>query len=263
MTWWEGAALGLVQGLTEFLPVSSSGHLVIGQALLGVDPAGVGFEVSLHLATLASVVVAYRRRIGALLLGLARREPAHLRYGGLLVLASVPAGVAGVGFGGFFARLFEAEAVTGAALVVTGFVLWTSRWAWRGQEGGRPGWRAAVGMGLAQAAAIVPGVSRSGTTVVAGLWGGVAPAEAAAFSFLMYMPAAAGAALLELPAMVSAPPGQSAGAWPLAVGGAAACLSGVFAIRLFGTLLERGSLHRFAPYLWTAGIAFLAYATLA
>lgn len=263
MTWWEGGLLGLVQGLTEFLPVSSSGHLVMGQALLGADMPGVGFEVSLHLATLASVLVAYRRRIGALLAGVARRDPEHVRYAGLLALASVPAGTAGVGFGGFFARLFEAEAATGAALVVTGFVLWTSKRAGRRSGSRRLGWRAAAGMGLAQAAAIAPGVSRSGTTVVAGLWSGVAPAEAAAFSFLMYVPAVAGAALLELPGMASAPSGQGAGAWPLAVGGAVAFASGVFAIRLFGRLLERGSLHRFAPYLWAVGIAFSAYALFA
>ena len=263
MTWWEGALLGLVQGTTEFLPVSSSGHLVMAQALLGADAPGVGVEVALHAATAASVAVAYRRRLGMLLAGWARGDAASLRAGGLLALASAPAAAAGVGFGDFFERLFETEAVTGAALLVTGCVLWASRGAKARGGGGRgPGWCAAAAMGVAQAVAIVPGISRSGATVVTGMRAGVDPAEAAAFSFLMYIPVAGGAALLELPAVIGSPEGAGIGGWPLAAGAATACLSGIGAIRLFRAVLARRTLHRFAPYLWTAGTAFLAYALL-
>lgn len=262
MTWWEGALLGLVQGVTEFLPVSSSGHLVMAQALLDADPPGVGVEVVLHAATAGSVVVAYRRRLGALAAGWARGDGASLRVAGLLALASAPAAVAGVGFGGFFERLFETRAVTGAALVVTGWALWTSKGAKARTGRPAPGWGAAAAMGLAQAAAIVPGISRSGATVATAMRAGVDPAEAAAFSFFMYLPVAGGAALLQLPGLGAALQAEGVGAWPLAAGAATACASGIAAIRLFRAVLARRTLHRFAPYLWTAGAAFLLYALL-
>lgn len=253
MTWYEAVLLGLLQGATEFLPVSSSGHLVIGQAVLGVQLPGVGFEVALHVATLVSVLLVYRARIAALVVGAARRERDQLAYAGLLLLASVPAGVAGVAFGGFFESLFESPPLVGAALVATGFALWSARRALTRSPSARPGVWAAVVMGFAQALAIVPGVSRSGATVVAALWKGVAPSEAAAFSFLMSVPAVAGAALLKLPdaagAGVSVP--------NLALAATVACLAGVLAIRAFQAMLTRRSFHRFAPYLWVVGTVLI------
>ena len=260
MTWYEGVFLGFLQGATEFLPVSSSGHLVMGQAVLGVEVPGLGFEAALHLATLVSVLVVYRARIAALLAGVARGDREHLRYGGLLLLASVPAAIAGAGFGDFFALLFDSPVVTGVALLVTGCVVWTARAALAREPAGRFRVGSAVVVGLAQAAAIVPGISRSGVTVVAALWRGVGPREAAAFSFLLSVPAVGGAALLEVPALLagaggSAPDGVPPGA--LGAAAATACVTGVAAIRLFRALLERGSLHRFGPYLWVVGGLFL------
>lgn len=260
MTWYEGVFLGFLQGATEFLPVSSSGHLVMGQAVLGVGVPGLGFEVALHFATLVSVLVAYRARIAALLGGAVRGDRAQLRYGGLLLLASVPAAVAGVGFGDFFARLFDSPAVAGVALLVTGCVVWTARGALARGPAGRIGVGSAVIVGLAQAAAIVPGISRSGATVVAALWRRVGAREAAAFSFLLSVPAVGGAALLEVPGLVEGAGGGAPGGVPVGVlGGAAAvaCVTGVAAIGAFRTMLENRSLHRFAPYLWAVGALFL------
>ena len=268
MTWYEGVFLGFLQGATEFLPVSSSGHLVMGQALFGIEVPGVSFEVALHLATLLSVLIVYRARIGALVAGVGRRDPGQLRYAGLLLLASVPAAVAGVGFGGFFESLFDTPAVTGVALVVTGCVIWTARRALGREPAGRPGPATALFVGLAQAAAIVPGISRSGTTVVAALWRGVSPAEAAAFSFLMSVPAVGGAALLKLQELASvSAAGQGAPAGGLVslgvLGGAAAvaCVTGVLAIRTFRAMLENRSFHVFAPYLWVVGVLFFWFAS--
>ncbi len=259
MTWYEGALLGLIQGATEFLPVSSSGHLVMGQALLGIELPGVTFEVALHFATLLSVLIVYRRRVAGLVAGVARLDPEHTRYAGLLLLASVPAAVAGLGFGGFFESLFDTPAVAGAALLVTGCVIWTARRALAREPSGRPGAGVAVVMGLAQAAAIVPGISRSGATVVAALWRGVSPAEAAAFSFLMSVPAIGGAALLKLPAAAWGGGGDGAPGGALAVAAIVACVTGVLAIRTFRMMLERRAFHLFAPYLWVAGAAFLVF----
>ncbi|MDE2875599.1 MAG: undecaprenyl-diphosphate phosphatase [Gemmatimonadota bacterium] len=268
MTWYEGIVLGLLQGATEFLPVSSSGHLVMGQTLLGLEVPGMSFEVALHVATLVSVVVVYRVRIGVLLAGVGRRDREQMRYAGLLVLASVPAAIAGIGFGDFFASLFDSAAVTGVALLVTGCVVWSARGALARGPAGKPGIGTALLMGLAQAAAIVPGISRSGATVVAALWRGVDAREAAAFAFLMSVPAVAGAALLKVPELVAGQGGggvaaEAAGASAavsVAVLGAAAavaCVTGVAAIRAFRAMLASRSLHRFAPYLWGVGAAFL------
>ena len=141
MTWYEAVLLGVLQGATEFLPVSSSGHLVMGQALLGIEVPGAGLETVLHAATLLSVVIVYRARIGALLAGIARGDRDQLGYGGLLLLASVPAAIAGLGFGGFFESLFDRPWIAGAGLLGSGCVVWTARRApARGPAGAR-GWR--------------------------------------------------------------------------------------------------------------------------
>ena len=258
MTWYEGAFLGFLQGATEFLPVSSSGHLVMGQEFLDIRLPGVGFEVALHVATLASVVLVYRDRIAKVVVGVAQRDREQLRYAGLLLLASVPAGVAGAGFGGFFESLFESPRVVGVALILTGCLLWSARRALDRSPSARPGVGAAILMGFAQALAIVPGVSRSGTTVVAALWKGVEPSEAAAFSFLMSVPAVAGAALLKLPeaaAGAGGAVGSGVSAPVLAVAATVACLVGALAIRVFRAMLASRSFHCFAPYLWATGAA--------
>ena len=261
MTWYEGVLLGLLQGATEFLPVSSSGHLVMGQSLLGVEVPGAGIEVALHVATLLSVLIVYRSRVWTLITGVARRDSKQLGYAGLLLLASIPAAIAGIGFGDFFESLFDRPGVTAIALIVTGCVVWTARAALARGPDVAIGVRSALLMGIAQAAAIVPGISRSGATVVAGLWHGVRPAEAAAFSFLMSVPAVGGAALLKLPDL-AAVGGAGAGAATvtspvLLLAGATACATGVAAIRLFRAMLARRSFHVFAPYLWVVGAVFL------
>jgi undecaprenyl pyrophosphate phosphatase UppP len=113
VTIWEALILGVIQGATEFLPVSSSGHLVMGQAVLGLSVPGVFFEVAVHLATLVSVLVVYRERVARLVMGAVRREGHAWRYIGLLILATVPAAVIGVGLGDQIEALFEAPAAAG------------------------------------------------------------------------------------------------------------------------------------------------------
>lgn len=257
MTPWEALALGVLQGATEFLPVSSSGHLVIGQTLLGLEVPGVFFEVAVHVATLISVVVVYRDRIGRLVGGAVRGDPEAWRYLGLIAVATVPAGLVGVGFEDRVAALFERPVVVGWALLVTGALLWTSRRALARNPDRVPGWRDALLIGLAQSFALVPGISRSGTTVVAALWLRVEPREAAAFSFLMALPAIAGAAVLKAPELMAGEAGLSAAS--LGVAFAAAAVTGVLAIRVFVALLQRYAFHRFALYCWAVGLAFLWY----
>jgi len=257
MTVWEALILGIVQGATEFLPVSSSGHLVIGQALMHIRIPGVAFEVAVHVATLLSVLLVYRSRVRALARGAMKGEKEAWRYLGLLFLATVPAAAVGLGAGDAIEALFDAPAVAGGALLVTGTFLWSTRWPLGRNPKGKPGIRAALLMGLAQAFAILPGISRSGATVVMGLWLGIEAEEAAAFSFLMAVPAILGAAVLELPNLAETGTGlQGAAVW---VGGVGAAVTGVLAIRTFVAMLRRRSFHRFGPYCWLVGGAFLLY----
>jgi undecaprenyl-diphosphatase len=260
MSVWEALVLGFIQGATEFLPVSSSGHLVMGQALMNVRVPGVVFEVAVHVATLASVLLFYRRRIWELVRGAVQGRKDAWRYLFLLCLATLPAAGVGLGAGDFVEGLFDAPQVAAIGLLVTGTFLWTARWALGRNPGTGPGVSAALLMGLAQAFSIVPGISRSGATVVTGLWIGVAAEEAAAFSFLMAVPAILGAAVLELPELAETSSGLAGGA--LAVGVVAAALTGILAIWTFVAMLRRKSFHRFGPYCWVTGAAFLIYLTM-
>lgn len=323
MSSWEAVLLGTVQGLTEFLPVSSSGHLVVGQALLGIELPGVGFEVAVHFATLVSVLVVYRRRVGALMYGAVRLDPTSWRYLTLIVVASVPAAVAYFFMGDVFETAFETPAVAGVAFLVTGGVLWSARGALRrvgapmhgwdtaspadapgdplepgtatqlelglpypaeaGATGAAPGASgqggrepaklpspraepgpptppspgAAMLIGVAQAFALFPGISRSGSTVVAALWFGVGSDDAAEFSFLMSVPAILGATLLQL--LDAGEAVAALGTAPLLLGALAAALTGLIAIRIFLAVLRAGSFHRFALYPWVLGLLFLGY----
>jgi undecaprenyl-diphosphatase len=250
----EALLLGLVQGLTEFLPVSSSGHLVIVQALLGVAEAGVVFEVALHLATLGSVLVFYRKRVAGLALGVLARRPEELGYAGKLVVATLPAVVLVLLAGDFLEAQFESARVAGGGLLFTGAVLWTTRSTVASARRPAPGWTAALLIGCAQALAIVPGVSRSGTTVAAALALGVAPAAAAEFSFLMSVVAIAGASLRAVPELSQASPEHLAA---IALGGGVALVTGVAAIWAFLRLLRTRAFHRFALYVWVVGLLTL------
>jgi len=255
----EALFLGAVQGLTEFLPVSSSGHLVILQELLRVQQEGMLFEIVVHVATLASVLIFYRRRVTDLLRGLLTGSADAYRYTGKLALGTLPAVLAVLLLGDFFEAQFESAAAAGAGLLLTGAVLWSTRRSADAAEGLEPSWAAAWWIGCAQALAIFPGVSRSGSTVAAALATGVAPAAAAEFSFLMGAIAVSGAAVRALPEL-----GSSVGteADALLLGGAAAFVSGIAAIWLFVKLLRSRGFYRFAYYTWALGLVTLAVAGL-
>lgn len=257
--WLDGVVLGLVQGLTEFLPVSSSGHLVLAQEILGFEPPGLWFEIGLHVATLLSVAIAFAPALGVLLTGLWRRQPAAWRYLGVLLLGSVPAAIVGLALRDLVEPLFDAGPALGASFLFTALVLWTGRrWA------GRPGVaevtpRAALTVGLAQAVAILPGVSRSGTTIVAGLGAGIAPARSAEYSFFLAVIAIAGSGLLEVRHL---PPGADLLSPVFLTAFFVAMVSGVWAIRFLVRLLERGRFHRFAWYCLAVGLFTLAWSVL-
>jgi len=254
---WEAILLGALQGVTEFFPVSSSGHLVVGQKLLGLEVPGVQFEVAVHVATLFSVLVIYRSRLIELVVGALRKDRDAWRYVGLLALATLPAAIVGVLFRDRIEALFESPFVPATAFLVTGTILWSTRRVLGRKDWKKPGWGVALLIGFAQAFALVPGISRSGTTVAMALWLGLAAEEAAAFSFLMAIPAIAGAAVLLMPDVASQ--GLTLPGTALAAGSIVAAITGILAIKGFVALLERGAFHRFAIYCWALGVAFLIY----
>ncbi|MFV1986690.1 MAG: undecaprenyl-diphosphate phosphatase [Gemmatimonadota bacterium] len=255
----QALILGIIQGLTEFLPVSSSGHLVLADAILGLETPGVLVVIALHVATLVAVCWVYRRRIGALIVGVVRRDAESLKYVGLLAVASVPAAVVGILFLDVLGETFERPVVAAALLLVTGAIVWTLRAsASREEHRDTVTLTDSVAIGFAQALALLPGISRSGATVSAGTGLGVNPVRMAEFSFLMSIPAIGGAAILQAPELSAA--SASIGLGPLAVGFGAALLSGVFAIRIFVGMLERRTFHRFAYYSWTVGTLYLVAA---
>jgi len=273
VTWLKAVILGVVQGLTEFLPVSSSGHLVLARRLLGVTPpAGASevlWEVVLHMGTLVAVVVVLRREVWLVVRGLLRglpacrrgvtaavREEPGLALALLLILGSIPAGVVGVAFHDFLEGLFAKPLLVAGALLVTGTVLFATRYVPQRAGSGRVSWLSAVLVGCAQAVAIVPGVSRSGVTISAGLFAGLERAEAARFSFLLSIPAVGGAGLLKLRHLNTLPTGSLA---PLLVGGVVSAVVGVVALVLLLRVVNAGRLHLFAYYCWGVGAGALAW----
>jgi undecaprenyl-diphosphatase len=256
MSWWEALVLGVVQGATEFLPVSSSGHLVVFQTVLDITLEGILFEVVVHVATLVSILLVYRARITEIVRGAVSGSRDAWEYIGLVVVATVPAVIVGGLFKSRVEALFDDPWVPGVALLVTGALLWTSRGALKRATAERPVARVALLMGLAQAFALIPGISRSGSTVITGLWLGLEAKEAAAFSFLMAVPAIAGAMVLMLPDLGS---GAGPGVLPLVLGGIAAGVTGVLAIKTFVAMLERKSFFWFAPYCWSVGLLYLIF----
>ena len=260
--------LAVVQGITEFLPVSSSGHLVIGGALLGVGESdgNILFETAVHAGTLGAVVVYYRKKLARLARsfftwigsGFRAEGPGKddITYIGLIALGTIPAAVVGLSLRGPLMTAFQSPLLASACLVATGFFLILSR-----GKGGESAvtWKIAALIGIAQALAILPGCSRSGWTITTAMLCGLGFTAAAEFSFLLSIPVILGALLLE---SVSSGPGLTAGEAAVLVGSAAvAFASGYAALRLLVWILGRGRFHRFSWYLIPAGAgAFMWFA---
>jgi undecaprenyl-diphosphatase len=217
---------------------------------------GVIFEVAVHVATLLSILIVYRSRIADLVRGVLAKDRDAVAYVGLIVLATIPVVIVGGLAKDRIETLFDVPAVSGVGLLLTGAILWSSRQRMAQAVRERPALTAAVLIGLAQVCAVVPGISRSGATVVAALWLGVYAKEAAAFSFLMAIPAIAGAAVIQIPNLGSV---GALEVTPLLVGSAVAAVTGVVAIRIFVAMLDKRSFHLFAPYCWLVGGGFLSY----
>ena len=257
MSWIEAIILGIVQGLTEFLPVSSSGHLAIGKALFGIETADLSFEVAVHAATVLATIVVFWKDIVKLLQGLFKFQlNAETRYILLILLSMVPVFIVGMFFKDRVEALFGSGLlVVGLALLVTAMLLFLSETlaARRGGEGGKVTWKSALWMGVAQAVAVIPGLSRSGSTIATGLLCGVKKEEVTRFSFLMVLIPILGEAFLDV---VGGDFGQSSvDTLPLLLGFVAAFVSGLFACKFMIAIVKKAKLRWFALYCALVGLA--------
>jgi undecaprenyl-diphosphatase len=253
----EAAILGVVQGLTEFFPVSSSGHLALVESLFGGrNEGGLLFEVAVHVATLVAIAIYYRHRIVALIAGVLRWDAEAVDYVAKLAVATLPSVVIGLTAKDFIEEQFSNPMLVAGALLVTGAIVFSSRWTAARAIAPRPTWTAAVLIGLAQAFAILPGISRSGSTVAMALALGIAPRAAAEFSFLLGIIAITGAAVLMLPGLSEASPAAISN---IGIGTATALASGLVAIWLFIQMLDRSLFYYWAWYCWIVGGSFLVW----
>lgn len=255
----EAIVLGLVQGLTEFLPVSSSGHLVIGKELLGIDSSGVAFEVVVHAATVLSTLVAFRKDILELLSGVLKfKMNGQTIYVFKILVSMVPVFIVGMFLKDHVEALFgEGTIVVGIALLVTSFLLYLSG-VLKPKEKGIT-FRNALIIGVAQSVAVIPGLSRSGATISTGLLLGARREDIAKFSFLMVLVPILGEAFLELVSGGFASESTGIGVLPLAASFLAAFTSGLFACKTMIALVKKTKLKGFALYCAILGVIAIIY----
>ena len=250
MDWLQALILGIIQGFTEFLPISSSGHLVLGQAILGIEQPGNEFEILVHLGTLASVLVVFFDDIKLLLVSLTSKKSQLFIF--FVVVGSIPAIGIGLGFMDILKSLFDNMDAVGSALIFTGLMLYSSSFIKRGDR--EHSIVTSILIGCAQAVAIIPGVSRSGMTICTALFLGLSPKEAARFSFLLAIPAISGAGIL------TALDVSGGFQLPLSVIIIAFLSSfgvGVVALKWLLGWLEQGKFHYFGVYCLAVGIITL------
>jgi len=266
----QACILGMIQGLTEFLPISSSGHLVLFQHLFGLEGSQLFFDVSVHVGTLVAVILFYREDIGLILSALMRfivKKPffresenaaspdPHLRLVLLIIVGSIPTAIIGLLFREMADAIFSSVLIVGFMLIITGIVLWGSRRLEFRQESPKNfSIKNALTIGVVQGAAILPGISRSGSTIVTGLFLGLNRETAARYSFLLSIPAILGAEILSFKDLSAQEISINI---PVLVGSVTACITGYLSLKFLLYVIRRGNLHTFAPYCWAVGILTL------
>lgn len=251
--------LGIIQGLTEFLPISSSGHLVFFQSLFGMKAPQLFFDVMLHFGTLLAVLLYFRKDISGLLRGIGSTVTQRGRNEGGMILfiwilvASLPTGLMGILFKDWFESFFAQPKTVGAMLLVTGMTLWLTRWTKQeGRDLTKMRWMDALLIGVAQGLAIIPGISRSGATISAALFLGLNRQLAGRFSFLLSIPAILAATVLELRKVDSVSEIHIA-----SFGATIAFLIGLLSLAFLMKVIQKGTLHHFSYYCWGFGMLMI------
>jgi undecaprenyl-diphosphatase len=263
----DAVLLAAIQGVTEFFPVSSSGHLVLAQRLLHIDSGrALTFDIFVHFGTLLSILTVFWRDILVILRSLwtgvatyrlreqyRTSEPA--RIGIAIIVASIPAGVVGILFRQQIQEAFADPKLVSVGLVLTGLMLFLTRISVARMEK-RVGILSGLVIGIAQAAAILPGISRSGATMSTAMYLRLTPQRAARFSFLMAVPVIAGSAVLEVPHLFGS---ESSSTLPSIIGAVVSAVVGYVAIRVLLRVIERGGVSVFAFYCFTVGVAGILF----
>ncbi len=277
LTIFEAIILGLLQGLAEFLPISSSGHLAIMQYFFGIEGDSVlFFTVMLHLGTLVSVFIVYWADIKALVIelfklisdlakgkGLCLEGNETRKLGCLIVVATIPTVVIGFAFKDTFAGLYTSLIAIGCSLIFTGTILAVAQRLGKGKKGPMEmKFKSAIFVGIMQGIAIMPGVSRSGSTLFGGLISGQERAFAVKFAFLISIPTIIGSVVLEVPSAISEGL-DFALILPVFIGMAVAAASGYAAIKFMIKIVSKQKLIYFSIYTWALGIFLIGYSTLA
>ncbi|MCD6184452.1 MAG: undecaprenyl-diphosphate phosphatase [Deltaproteobacteria bacterium] len=268
----QAIILGIIQGLTEFLPVSSSGHLVIFQNIFGLKEGALSFDINVHIGTLLVVLICFRHEILSIILSIFRctnmlikqkksipeiySDP-DFKLAFLIITGSVPTAILGLMFHNIADRLFSSITMVGLMLICTGFILWFTRYLTKSARDIN-GFtiKNSLVIGLVQGFAIIPGISRSGSTIAAGLYLGLTRETAARYSFLLSIPAIMGAELLNIKNL------QAGAMLPdkiTLLGMLASFIAGYSALKVLLFIVKKGNMHFFAPYCWIAGIATLIF----
>ena len=276
MSYFEAVILGLVQGLAEFLPISSSGHLALLQQAFGISEDKVLlFAVLLHVGTLISVFIVYWKDIWELIVelcltirdlctgrGLRLEERPVRKLGVMIIVATIPTAIIGLAFSDFFDSLYTSVIPIGVGLIITGFLLIFAEKIGEGNRGIRQmNYRNAIFIGLVQGVAICPGISRSGSTLFGSLICNLDRKFAVKFVFLISIPSILGSAVLETPAAIEAGV-TAAEIGPILVGMLVAAVSGLIAIKTMIKIVSNKKLSYFSYYVWAVGLFVVLYGIL-
>lgn len=267
MTLVQAIILGIFQGVTEFLPISSSGHLVLLQNFFGIKEGNLFFTEMLHFGTLISILIVYFNDIINIIIeffkmigeGIKNKnfkiKNGYQKLALLIIIGSIPTAIIGFLFEDFFKTLYSSSLLPiGMAFIITGFLLWiANRKPYENKNVKNMSFLDSIIIGLFQGIAIIPGISRSGSTIVAGLLRGLDRSLATEFSFLLALPAIFGAGLFGIIDVVKTG-SEVAFTIPLLAGVLLSAIVGVFAIKFLISMLKKDKLHYFSYYLWIVGL---------
>lgn len=269
MTLFKAIVLGIFQGVAEFLPISSSGHLVLLQTLFGIKEGNLFFTEMLHFGTLLSIFIVYFKDIFKIIVEFfilikdffkTKRlivDNTYKKMAMLIIVGSIPTGIMGIALGDIFESFYSSITVVAIAFIITGVLLWISEKSSLGNKSVKEVTYAdSFIIGVFQGFAITPGISRSGSTIVGGLFRGLDKKLATKFSFLLALPATFGAAILGIKDALP----QEAGTLftiPLLIGVLISTITGIISIKILIRVLERGKLHYFSYYVWILSVILL------